>query len=395
MKQKIQDAILFIKGDKKAKFFLIIAVIVGVYLYWNSAKPRGRKLIRAQPVKPPSSLATKESSEDIVNRFSRELEELKRVANFSQNEIEEQKKLLKEFDQRTAMIFRKMLNRITDNEQQLEEIGARTGVDNIGGIVDTSPMIPPQPDELPDEDPVEMTTIGFTDEPKPPPPPVKDDRVAVIGAGDAVRVKLLAGVNAPTNGTPYPVLFELIDDVSGPDGTMLPLGGARLIAAAQGSLVDSRALFRLTSLSITLPNNERREISVDGWMVGEDGIRGLPGIPIDPIGQMLGQAGFVGLIQGFGQGIQQSNQTFVQNPNGQGSVTSFVNGDTTNFAAGRGLTNAAQQWQQILNQRFRNLTPIIKVRSGREATAIFSQSVVVPGLLQALQTNGFEFERLD
>ena len=80
----------------------------------------------------------------------------------------------------------------------------------------------------------------------------------------------------------------------GPDGNAVPLGEARIIAAAQGSLTDSRVLFRLTRLSIRLPSGKRKEFPIDGWIVGEDGIRGLEGVLIDPIGKAIVGAGMAG-----------------------------------------------------------------------------------------------------
>ena len=116
-----------------------------------------------------------------------------------------------------------------------------------------------------------------------------------------MRVKLLAGVNAPTDGTPYPVVLKLLGNVMGPDGNTIPLGEARLIAAAQGSLTDSRVLFRLTRLSIRLPNGRRKEFAIDGWVVGEDGIRGMSGVLIDPIGKAIGGAAMAGVRAASGR----------------------------------------------------------------------------------------------
>jgi conjugal transfer pilus assembly protein TraB len=214
-----------------------------------------------------------------------------------------------------------------------------------------------------------------------PPPPPAPAKIAYIGAGDSVRVKLLAGVNAPTDGTPYPVVFSLDGNVSGPDGSALPLGEARLVAAAQGSLTDARALFRLTDLSVRLPNGRRKVYKVDGWVVGEDGVRGMQGILIDPIGKAIGGGMISGAFQGYGRAVRDS-QIQIRNDN-RGS-TEIVNGDLGKFALGAAVSGGSNEWSSIIKDRLSQMVPQVQVLSGREATAIFSKSISVDGLFEAL-----------
>jgi conjugal transfer pilus assembly protein TraB len=199
--------------------------------------------------------------------------------------------------------------------------------------------------------------------------------------GDSVRVKLLAGVNAPTDGTPYPVVLKLLGDVIGPDGNTIPLGEGRLIAAAQGSLTDARALLRITRLSIRLPNGRRKEFAVDGWIVGEDGIRGMEGVLIDPIGKAIVGAGIAGGLSGFGQAMRAANTQTQMFSNG-GVNQSVDPGAIPQYAAGVAVSGAANEWQQIIRERIRTLVPVVQVLSGREATAVFSQSLAIPDLLE-------------
>jgi len=126
---------------------------------------------------------------------------------------------------------------------------------------------------------------------------------AVIGAGDSVRARLLTGVNASTDGVTYPVMFKLIGDVQGPDGSSLPLGEARITGAVQASMVDSRALFRIHRINMRFPNGRKRVIPVDGWIIGEDGINGMQGILIDPMNKIIEGEVLTGTIRGLGEGL--------------------------------------------------------------------------------------------
>jgi hypothetical protein len=280
---------------------------------------------------------------------------------------------MQEYEATTAEIFKKILERL----EQVQSTTATqsvtsTGPQDLGGITDTAP-VSVNTDEL--ERIEEEPAVAV----QPPPQPAKQ-RLAAIMPGDSVRVKLLAGVNAPTDGTPYPVVLKLISDVVGPDGNTIPLGEARLIAAAQGSLTDSRALLRITRLSIRLPNGRRKEFAVDGWIVGEDGIRGMEGVLIDPIGKAIVGAGMAGGLSGFGQAMRAANtqNTIYGNGTSQQTVDSSA---IPEYAAGTALSGAANEWQQIIRDRIRILVPVVQVLSGREATAVFSQSLAIPDLL--------------
>jgi conjugal transfer pilus assembly protein TraB len=242
-------------------------------------------------------------------------------------------------------------------------------------------------------EPDELQSFGMEQPELAPPPAPPPGKIAIIGAGDSVRVKLLAGVNAPTDGSPYPVVFKLIGDVFGPDGSALPLGEARLVAAAQGSLADQRALFRATTLNIRFPDGRRKVIDVDGWIVGEDGIRGMQGLLIDPIGKGIAAAGAAGFLSGVGQGFSAAQLDSTQNDSGNWSQT--VSGNTTAFALGRGVSGMANEWSSVIRDRVDQLVPHVQVLSGREATAVFARSVTIPGLFDALEGEDNPYSSLD
>jgi hypothetical protein len=68
-----------------------------------------------------------------------------------------------------------------------------------------------------------------------------------------------------------------------------------------------------------------------------------------------------------------------------GNTQSSVNAnDVPAYAGGVALSSAATEWQQIIQDRLNQLVPVVQVLSGREATAVFSQSVAIPELLEQL-----------
>jgi hypothetical protein len=109
----------------------------------------------------------------------------------------------------------------------------------------------------------------------------------------------------------------------------------------------------------------------------------MEGVLIDPIGKAIVGAGMAGGLAGLGQGIAAAN---VQNRvYANGNTQSSVNtNDIPAYAGGVALSSAATEWQQIIRDRLAQLVPVVQVLSGREATAVFSQSLAIPELLEQL-----------
>jgi hypothetical protein len=331
--------------------------------------------MRQQPQVDVGQNDPKEGADDLIQRFNGHLNQLTVQTNALREEVDANRKAMQDYEQTTAEIFKKIIERLSE-VQTVSQTAPN----------DPSPQgfVPPPISADPVIDPVMEPIGGELPVADGPPERPEKPRLAAVMPGDSVRVKLLAGVNAPTDGTPYPVVLKLIGDVIGPDGNSVPLGEARVIAAAQGSLTDSRVLFRLTRLSIRLPNGRRKEFGIDGWVVGEDGIRGMEGVLIDPIGKAIAGAGMAGGLAGLGQGLAAANTV---NRFGVGNTpdTSFVqDGKMGEYAAGMALSSAAKEWNSIIRERLAQLVPVVQVLSNREATAVFSQSLTVPDLLEQL-----------
>lgn len=386
MKQKLQDFALMLRHNR---FYQFIAVLVGVGFMYLVLTPQP---VRRAP--PPMTTAQNEfdaskfkneAYQSLVDAFNSRLESIGVQSEQNTQEIKEMRESLNENTERTVEIFKKIIERMAQNEASAVRAsvpGSSDPVDVAGEnvIEDTQ-----------ESDALDQFGLESTTPVEPPPPPAR--KVAFVGAGDSVRVRLLSGVNAPVDGSPYPVVFKLNSDIYGPDGSALPLGEARIIAAAQGSLTDARALFRLTSINVRLPNGRRKVLEVDGWVVGEDGIRGMPGVLIDPIGKAIGAAGVVGALEGVGEGFSASQIDTYRSADG--SSNQVVAGNTGTYALGQGAAGAARQWGTLLRDRVDQLVPQVQVLSGREATAVFSRSFQISDLYEELEEEDNVFASLD
>lgn len=384
-RQRFRDLILLLKRDRKAQ---VIAFAVAVLLVWGFT---GDKNPRRMAVQGPTPLAKKgsgampsdEAYKDLVTSISSDINVIKKQTNKNSEDLNAYRQYVQQQEERTAEIFKRVLERISDIEANAQ-VGNASGLEPVNV----------SPEDLPDLDENTLTPWGNLDEEEvAPPTEPEDERIAFIGAGDSVAVKLLAGVDAPTDGTPYPVVFKLMSDVDGPDGSALPLGEARLIAAAQGSLSNRRALFRLTHMNVRYPDGSRQVQKVDGWVVGEDGLRGMEGVLIDPMGKAIVGSLASGTLEGLGDGVQASNRMTVVTNQG---LFSANNGDIAEFAIAGGLGKAGERWSRFIDERARQLVPHVRVFSGREATAVFSQNIEMPGLFKELESEqSFQFASLD
>lgn len=402
MRQKLEDLKTLIRADRRLQV-LTIALIAGfLFIVFSDNTPRRPRSKRANAESSigTGSMGTTEAYEDLVRGFNGKLESLETTTVAIQKDLESQRKSMQDYEATTAEIFRRVIERLSEVQN-----GGGANGSVAGGVVASGNYADPV-----DIDPVtgapiaggagqgdfdsgtSLESFGMEEKQPLPPPPPPVAKVAYISTGDSVKVQLLSGVNAPTDGTPYPVVFKFLSDVVGPDGSSLPLGESRIVAAAQGSLTDARVLFRLTDLSVRLPDGRRKVMKVDGWVVGEDGIRGMAGVLNDPIGRAIGGGILTGALEGFGRGVQNSQQSTLRDLR---FADQLVTGDTGKFAAGSALREGARNWGTIVQDRLDQMVPVVQVLAGRDGTAVFSKSTPIEGLIQAMEDEDSQAASLD
>ena len=402
MKQRFSDFFLLLQKDRKYQIGMIVAIVgLGWALIHKSPTANsGRRVVNNAPQVGTGSTAPDEVAKDLLHAFKSEVDNLKVESRENREQLEKTQKEMEEMTSQTAEILKKMMERVVENENTAKSAVAAAGSGGPSGAgaqdVDSDPADPGRQMASLNGNTGSSSGIeefGAQQVAVAPPPAPTVKKVAVVGAGDHVRVKLLGAINASTDGTPYPVLFKLSSDVRGPNDSALSLGEGYLIAAAQGSLTDSRALFRLTSLNIAYPDGRRNVIDVDGWVVGEDGINGMEGVLIDPIGKAIGASGMAGFLSGVGAAFEAKNVT--QSSNVFGATSVSVTGNEGQYALGKGLDSASQTWSRIVENRVNKLVPVVQVLSGREATAVFAKSFKVPDLIEAYDSDEGSYSSVD
>jgi len=366
MKQKLEDLKLLVKNDKRV--MAAGAFIIMVLFIWVFTDNSGHRQIRRPEDKASKQgMGSEEAYKDLIDSMKQDLDQAKTDATEQGVVIRRLTDTVNQNKEQVAGIFESLVDRVDQLSREIDLIAQ--GMKNQppdGGIKKNN--------EAEGVDAIEK----FGEEPAAPPLPPEPPRptlVSVIAPGDFVDVRLLTGVNAPVDGTPYPVVFSLAGSITGPDGASLDLGEARLIAAAQGSEVDSRALFRLSSLAIRHPSGRRDVIKVDGWVVGEDGIRGMTGRLIDKLGRLILATAGVSFAAALGDQLTGNSST--RRANQDRNPGFYVGQQDLDYAAASALTDSSNRLGKLLLDRYESFVPVVEVLSNREAVAIFSQTAEI------------------
>ena len=204
IRQVFSDFSLKVKEDRKTQVLLGIVII---FLLWgtlgSSQKKSQRIYIPEEELRiDTGATAQSEQSRDIVSALGAQVKEAERKSTQQAEAIQDIQEQMQKDNQKTADILRKIIEKITD----LETAATNRNVNN------DTPPVPQEGEDIEIPENEGLTSFGELDAAEVEIPKAPERKhIAVIGAADSVKVKLLAGVHAPTDGTPYPVVLELID----------------------------------------------------------------------------------------------------------------------------------------------------------------------------------------
>lgn len=203
-----------------------------------------------------------------------------------------------------------------------------------------------------------------------------------IPSGAFGRAVLLNGLDAPTGGqaqsNPSPVLLRLIEPVTLPNGYKVDLKDCVITGNGMGVIESERARIRLDRISCIDAKGGAIDLSVRGYVAGEDGNEGMRGKLISKTGQMLANALLASVGSGIGEAFKSSSET--TSVSGLGTATT-----TTNPGEGfqRGFGSGTQRAFDMLAKYYITLAektfPIVEVRGGRVVDVVFSRGFLIEG----------------
>ncbi|MEN8237167.1 MAG: TraB/VirB10 family protein [Pseudomonadota bacterium] len=187
-----------------------------------------------------------------------------------------------------------------------------------------------------------------------------------VVAGTYAKAALLSGVVVSTavasQSNPQPVALRLIDSGNLPRGWSSRIKDAVLVGSCYGDLSSERAMCRINTLAFVEENGMGVEITVEGWIFGEDGASGVRGKVVDRAGEVARESLFAGILGGMSSFLknQATSSVFPVTPFGQ--TNALKTSDVLKGSLGNGAGNALEKLAEFSIKRAEAMQPVIVVR---------------------------------
>jgi hypothetical protein len=199
-----------------------------------------------------------------------------------------------------------------------------------------------------------------------------------IPTAAGARATLLNGVSAPVSGEPSPVRLRLDAAILGPNQARIPLRNSYLIGKATGDANSCRVSIQIEKFSMVKEKGEAIETKALGYVVGEDGLEGVPGTYEWRAWEYLPLAVGTGGLQGISGALSQSQMTSTVNP--LGGAANVLTGDSMKLAGYQAMGGASGKLSEIVTERMKEIRPAVSTPSNRKVTVVFLDGVTLEGL---------------
>ncbi|HLY74469.1 MAG TPA: TraB/VirB10 family protein, partial [Planctomycetota bacterium] len=212
-----------------------------------------------------------------------------------------------------------------------------------------------------------------------PPKEKKDPRRTVrIPTAAGGRATLLNGTWAPVTGEPGPVRLRFDAAILGPNQARIPLKNSYLIGKATGDANSCRVSIQIEKFSTVKEKGEAIETKALGFVVGDDGLEGVPGTYEWRAWEFAPLAVATGGLQGISGALAQTQMTTTVNP--LGGVSSAVTGDSMKLAGYQAAGGASGKLGEIVAERMKEIRPAVSTPANRQVTVVFLDGVTLEGL---------------
>lgn len=365
---------------------IIAAVLLGLLLQHKDTKPAVAKTnnMAKTPEEVPFTSPTENLDEQSVwieragidlNNQKKNNDTLKKVLQKQASDLKTQNDALIQQQQRINQLG-STVNALTVKIAQLEKApptssssatyGTQGNAEGANAPLDTG---------------MSVTTLALAPIPQAPTPLPPKTPGNYVPSGSYVKAVMLGGLDASTGvnaqSNPRPVFLRTTDDGTLPNGFHSHLKNCRLIGAGYGDLSSERAYVRLESMSC-MRDGVIVDFPVYGYVNGKDGKDGIRGSVVMRDGELVSKAFVGGALSGFGDSVSDNYTTTSISP--LGSTTSVNNGQSLEYGAAQGVSNAADLYAQYNIKRAEQLQPVIEVSAGNEVDIVFTKGFYLDGL---------------
>lgn len=204
----------------------------------------------------------------------------------------------------------------------------------------------------------------------------KKENGLYLPSGTFMRAYMLTGIAAPTiqgaKNDPAPLHMRVTGKAMLPNKTEVDLRGCFLQAEGYGSLADERAHMRLLTISCAREDGLIDE-NITGYLVDQDGILGLSGLPISKMDKTLSRAIMAGIFSGFGDYLRQSALTTAISP--LGTTYTLDTEKLATAGVGSGLATGFDELERYYMDLARQAVPVIWVGAGKVVDVVVKKGL--------------------
>jgi len=208
--------------------------------------------------------------------------------------------------------------------------------------------------------------------------PAREEKTSAenyLPAGTFMRVVLLAGLDAPTGGqaqnNPHPILMRVLDPAQLPNRYMADMKDCVVTANGYGDISSERAYIRTDRLSCIDQKGGAVDVSLKGYVAGEDGKAGMRGRLVSKQGHALANAFLAGIGSGIGQAFKESSSTVSTSP--LGSTSTVTDGKELQAGLASGVGSAMSQLSKYYIKLAEQVFPVIEVDGGRVVDVVLTR----------------------
>jgi conjugal transfer pilus assembly protein TraB len=211
-------------------------------------------------------------------------------------------------------------------------------------------------------------------------------RHANVAPNGFIEGRLLNGVVTVVGGPDRESIVLLTGPYHAANGFRVQLDGCHALVQGHPDIAAGRIDFKLSRLTCNFPDGASRTWDTAGWLVDDDGIRGLRATLVENLGRKAAVAAAGGAIAGLGQRLSQEQYQLTTSVGGVGGTTSnstFV-GSGAADAVGGAASGAAAAIGQSLGDYYNLFAPSLQVGGGTSVTVVLANDLRVPRSGQGL-----------
>jgi Bacterial conjugation TrbI-like protein len=207
-----------------------------------------------------------------------------------------------------------------------------------------------------------------------PAPPVKTEDLAVIPPNGFIDATMINGVVAVPD-QPRAFLARLQGDYVSANGYRSSLDGCMMSIEGIADLSSGRIDGKPVRMTCTFDSGLSKTWDLAGYVVGQDGIRGIPGTIVNNLTKKVIAGSITGGLAGLGETVKQRQSSTTNTSFGQ---TSTPTGSTGAALAGAILSGAGNNATTALAELYAQFKPTVQTGGGTRFSAVLLNQLEVP-----------------